>query len=180
MIHSAGLLPFFPGIMRKRLYNSVALSLFGALSWCWLIWAQPVSITVTPVNNSFSVTAVDIAVGVKSSARTFDVSVTTTSNFSVSVELDNILVEGLPSSIPAAAYSLTATASGAVGTSDVIVDPFPSFGTNQDITGAFSGLAGVTNETSQLDVKVNLDQLGNRSQGETLDFNITLIITEQP
>jgi len=162
-------------------WKRAATLAFGALwAWVWLLWAQSVTITVTGVNNSLSVTAAAIQAGTLAATRAFDVSIDATANFSVSAQLDSILVNGMSSSIPAAALSATANASGAAGTTDVTINPFSGFGAAQDISGAFSGLAGASNETSRLDVQLNLAQLGNRAQGDTLSFNLTFIVTEQP
>lgn len=159
-----------------------AATLACAVSWscAWLLWAQSVTITVTGVNNSLIITAAAIQAGTLAATRAFDVSIDATADFSVSTQLDGILVDGMPSSIPAAALSATANASGAAGTTDVAINPFPGFGAAQDISGAFSGLAGASNETSRVDVQLNLAQLGNRAQGETLSFSLTFIVTEQP
>jgi len=165
--------------MKRARTRAVLLGTAGLLAWSALLWAQSVSISVTSVNNALSITASEIVSGVATSARAFDLSVTASADFTVSVRLDDVLVNGGASSIPAAAFSLTANASGEAGTLNVAVDPFTGFGTEHDLSAAFSGQAGASGETSQIDVQLNLDQLGDRAQNDALDFNLTFTVTEQ-
>lgn len=160
-------------MLRGTVAGWLGLILFGAL-----VWAQTVSITVTPVNNALTVTGADLPTGKASSARGFDVTVNAQVNATVTVRLDAVLRNGGATSIPAGALSLTARASGASGTTDVTVDPFPAFATAQDISAAFGQLGLGVNETSQVDVGINLDQLGDLSQSDSLSFTLTFVVTE--
>lgn len=166
--------------MRSPLKRVVVLACGTLCSCAWLLWAQTVTITVTGVNNNLTITAAAIQNGALVATRAFDVSINATVNFSVSAQLDSILVNGISSSIPAAALSATANASGAAGTTNVIINPFPGFAVAQNISAAFSGLAGASNETSSIDVQLNLAALGNRTQGETLNFDLTFVVVQQP
>jgi len=139
-----------------------------------------VNISVTGINNLASITETEIMNGELSLTRTFDVTISALVDHTVSVRLEGILVNGLPSSITATAFSLSANASGQAGTSNVTIDPFVALGLGVDISNAFSGLAGATNEISQIDTTINLNQLGDRAITESLTFNLTFIVTEFP
>jgi len=166
--------------MKKRLSFNVTFALLAAVGWWVVALAQTTAIVVTPVNNVFNITAAALKLGLATSARAYDVGVSAGLNFAVSVRLNSILVSGIASTIPPAALSLTAHASGAPGTTNVTVAPFQAFNVDNDLSGAFSGLAGATNETSQIDLQINLSQLGNRTQGETLDFQLTFTVVALP
>jgi hypothetical protein len=161
---------------RYKIFSILVVCL--GLTWV-IVYAQSVSISVTAVNNAVTINAAAIAAGAISSNRAFDVSVTASANFVVDVRLDEIRVNGLPSTIPASALSLTANASGALGTANVVIDPFPAFAAIQSISNAFSGLAGASSEISEIDVELHLQPLGNRTQNDSISYSITFIITEQ-
>ncbi len=160
------------------LRRALATGGLGCLAAGVLALAQTVSVTVTAVNNALTITAATISAGEISSTRAFDVTVNTQVAATVTVRLDAIQRNAVASSIPAGALSLTARASGASGTSNVVVDPFPAFATGQDITAAFGQLGQSVNETSQIDVTVHLDQLGDLAQNDSLSFNLTFVVTE--
>jgi len=166
--------------MRKRRGFRAGFALLTAVGWCVVVLAQTTAIVVTPVNNVFSIAAANLPLGQVTSARAYDISVSAGLNFAVSVRLNSILVNGMASTIPPTALSLTAHASGAPGTTNVTVAPFQAFNVDNDLSGAFSGLAGATNETSQIDLQINLAPLGNRAQGEALDFQLTFTVVELP
>lgn len=151
------------------------VTLLILLCWATTSWGQSVNITVTAVNNSITIDEAAILTGTASTTQAFDVSVTTTAAFTMSVELTSITGA---TGIPAGAVTLTANASGASGTTNVTIDPFTAFATGHNISAAFSGDADVTDETSQIDVQINLDQLGDRDQNDTLTVNLLFIITE--
>jgi len=161
----------------KRSWKALALVVCLLLS-ASIARAQSVSIGVTGVNTSVTINEAAIATGALSSNRAFDVSITASANFTVDVRLDAILVNSLSSSVPASALSLTANASGESGTTNVAIDPFPAFGTNQDISAAFSGLSGASGETSQVDVELHMQPLGDRAQNDSVLYQLTFIVTE--
>lgn len=157
--------------MLKRGFVTLIILFFVAA----LSWAQSVTIDLTAVNTSITIDEAAILSGVASNSRVFDLAVTTTAAYSMSVELTSITGA---TGIPADAVTLTANATGEVGTTNVTIDPFSGFGTSSDISAAFSGLTDMTDETSQIDVQINLDQLGDRNQNDTLTISLLFIITE--
>ncbi len=155
----------------KRGFCTIAILLLCST----FTWAQSVTIDLTRVNTSITIDEAAIRSGVASNSRVFDIAVTTTAAYTMSVELTSITGA---TGIPAGAVTLTANATGEAGTTNVSIDPFTGFGSGHDISAAFSGLADVTDETSQIDVQINLDQLGDRNQNDTLTVTLLFIITE--
>jgi hypothetical protein len=115
----------------------------------------------------------------------FTITVEAITDFTVDGQLTAVTTDSAEGGIVAPVGSsmlIGATASGAGGTSAVADTAFSdTLSTPVSLGSAFSNVnnADGTGESSTISLTLDMDQLGNRDQGETLTYTLEFIVTEQ-
>ncbi len=142
-----------------------------------------VAVTAGPVNFT-AISEADITAGTLSNAGAFTIRVDAITNFTVDAQLTAIATDSAEGGIVApgtASLLLGASASGAGGTSAVADTAFSgAVPATISLNSAFSQVnnANGTGESSTIDLTLDMDQLGNRDQGETLTYTLSFVVTE--
>jgi len=138
--------------------------------------------TLDASSNAFgSITEADIQAGTKVLSGAFDIDVYAITDYTVDVEITSITSSGSATPPGAPSLLLAASASGSAGTTPVPDTAFSGLNTPISLDGAFSNVnnADGTGEGSTIDLTLDMDELGDREQGETLTYELDFIVTEQ-
>lgn len=140
-------------------------------------------VTAGPTNFA-GITESDITTGTLANNGAFTIRVDAITDFTVDARLTAIATDSVEGGIAApgsASLLLGASASGAGGTSAVASTAFAgALPATISLNSAFSQAnnADGTGESSTIDLTLDMDQLGNRDQSETLTYTLDFLVTE--
>jgi len=141
------------------------------------------NITAGPVDFA-AITKADIEAGILANAGAFTINVDAITDFTVDARLTAVTTDSAEGGIAApgsASLLLGASASGVGGSSAVADTAFAgALPATISLNSAFSQVnnADGTGESSTIDLTLDMDQLGNRDEGETLTYSLEFLITE--
>lgn len=147
--------------------------------------SETVVVTVTAGPTNFAaITEADISAGTLSNAGAFTIRVDAITTFTVDAQLTAVTTDSIEGGIlapGATSLLLGASASGAGGTSAVADTAFSGgLPATISLNSAFSqqNNADGTGESSTIDLTLDMDQMGNRDQGETITYTLSFVVTE--